>query len=70
MAEQLKWEYQVASIGGAFGTKDELLQATLNEMGEQGWDVVTVYSIGQSPKVTIVAKRPLTDTTRRRRSMP
>lgn len=70
MTEQIKWEYQVVSIGGAFGTKDELLQATLNEMGEQGWEAVSVYTIGQSPKVTIVAKRLLTDTTRRRRSMP
>jgi len=70
MTEQIKWEYQVFSIGGAFGTKDELLQAALNEMGEQGWDAVSVYTIGQSPKVTVVAKRPLTDTTRRRRSMP
>jgi cytochrome oxidase assembly protein ShyY1 len=70
MTEQIKWEYQVVSIGGVFGTKDELLQVTLNEMGEQGWEVVSVYTIGQSPKVTIVAKRPLTDTTRRRRSMP
>jgi len=70
MTEQMKWEYQVVSIGGAFGTKDELLQVTLNEMGEQGWEAVSVYTIGQSPKVTIVAKRPLTDTSRRRRSMP
>jgi hypothetical protein len=70
MTEQALWEYQVVSIGGAFGTKDDLLQATLNEMGEQGWEVVSVYTIGQSPKVTIVAKRPLTATTRRRRSIP
>lgn len=70
MTEQSLWEYQVVTIGGAFGTKDELLQNTLNEMGAQGWEAVSVYTIGQSPKVTIVAKRPLTATTRRRRTMP
>ena len=70
MTENLLWEYQVVTIGSVFGTKDELLEATLNEMGEQGWEAVSVYTIGQSPKVTVVAKRPLTPTTRRRRSMP
>jgi len=70
MTEQMLWEYQVISIGSVFGTKDELLQNTLNEMGEQGWEAVSVYTIGQSSKVTIVAKRPLSPTTRRRRSMP
>ena len=70
MTENLLWEYQVVTIGSVFGTKDELLEATLNEMGEQGWEAVSVYTSGQSPKVTVVAKRPLTPTTRRRRSMP
>ena len=70
MTEQMLWEYQVISIGSVFGTKDELIQNTLNEMGEQGWEAVSVYTIGQSSKVTIVAKRPLSPTTRRRRSMP
>ena len=70
MTEKLLWEYQVVTIGGVFSTKDELLQATLNEMGSQGWEAVSVYTIGQSPKVTVVTKRPLTATTRRRRSMP
>ena len=69
--EKLLWEYHVVTIGNVFtGTKDELLQATLNEMGDLGWEAVSVYTIGQSPKVTIVAKRPLEAVTRRRRSMP
>lgn len=71
MTEKLLWEYQVVTIGSALsGTKDELLQAALNEMGTQGWEAVSVDNIGQSPKIRIVVKRPLTDTTRRRRSMP
>jgi hypothetical protein len=70
MTENTLWEYQVITLGSAFGTKDELVQATLNEWGEQGWEAVSVYTGGQSPKVTIVAKRTLTTSTRRRRSMP
>jgi len=70
MTEQIIWEYQVQTIGTVFGTKDEQIQATLNEWGEQGWEAVSVYTPSQSSKVTIVAKRPLTSTTRRLRSMP
>ncbi|HCM96596.1 MAG: hypothetical protein A2X25_00190 [Chloroflexi bacterium GWB2_49_20] len=70
MTENTLWEYQVLTIGNVFGTKDEQILATLNEWGEQGWEAVSVYTPSQSSKVTIVAKRPLTATARRRRSMP
>jgi hypothetical protein len=70
MAEQILWEYQVRTIGNVFGTKDENIQETLNEWGEQGWEVTHVYTPSQSSKVTIVAKRPLTSSSRRLRSMP
>ena len=70
MTEQIIWEYQVQTIGTVFGTKDKQIQATLNEWGEQGWEAVSVYTPSQSSIVTIVAKRPLTSTTRRLRSMP
>jgi hypothetical protein len=70
MAEQTLWEYQVQTIGSVFGAKDELIQATLNEWGEQGWEVIHLYTTSQSSKVTIVAKRQLTATSRRLRSMP
>jgi hypothetical protein len=71
MSEQTRWEYQVLSIGSAWkGVKEEQLQDVLNEVGSQGWEVVSVYTPGQSPKVIIVARRPLTVSTRRQRSMP
>ena len=70
MAEQIVWEYRVDTIGGVFGTKDELIEATLNEWGAEGWEVVNVYTPEGSGKVTLVAKRPLTDTARRRRDWP
>ena len=68
--ENKQWEYRVQTIGGIFGTKDEAIEATLNEWGEDGWEVTHVYTPENSGKVTIVAKRPLARSTRRERSMP
>jgi len=71
MAEDFKqWEYRVQTIGSTFGTKDEYIQATLDEWGSEGWETVNVYTPYGSGKITIVAKRPLTERTRRTRSMP
>jgi len=71
MAEQtVQWEYRVQTIGGAFGTKDENIEATLNEWGLEGWEAIHVYTPSQSNKVTIVARRPVTAALRRLRSRP
>jgi hypothetical protein len=71
MADEFKqWEYRVQTIGSMFGTKDENIQATLDEWGMEGWEAINVYTPSQSGKVTIVAKRPLTELVRRQRSMP
>ena len=70
MAETLQWEYRVQTIGSVFGTKDELIEATLNDWGLEGWEAIHVYTPSQSSKVTIVARRPLTPSTRRRSSWP
>ncbi len=68
--EIIKWEYRVQTIGSVFGTKDENIEATLNEWGEEGWEAINVYTPESRGKVTIVAKRRLTRTMRRGRSMP
>jgi len=71
MTEEIKkWEYRVWTIGSAFGTKDEHIEATLNDWGEEGWEVTHVYTPSGSGKVTIVAKRPSTNTTRRIHDRP
>lgn len=71
MAEEIKqWEYRVQTVGGTFGTKDDIVQTTLDEWGMEGWEAVNVYAVGGTGKVTIVAKRPLTQRARRLRSMP
>ncbi len=70
MAEPTQWEYRVKTIGRFWGTKDEDIEATLNEWGEESWEVLTVYTPSGSGNVTIIAKRPLTQAVRRQRSMP
>ncbi len=70
MTEQTKWEYRVLTIGSVFGTKDEQIETTLDEWGEEGWEAVSVYTPSNGAKVTIVAKRPLTRSARRSRNMP
>jgi hypothetical protein len=71
MAEEVKhWEYRVQTIGGLFGTKDEHIQETLNEWGSEGWEAINVFTPEGSGKITIVAKRPLSDRARRIRSWP
>lgn len=68
--ETRQWEYRVQTIGSVFGTKDELIQDTLDEWGEEGWEAINVFTPEGSGKITIVAKRPLTDRVRRMRNIP
>jgi len=70
MTEYAQWEYRVETIGSAFGTKDGVIQDTLDEWGEEGWEAINVYTPSNSAKVTIVAKRPLSRTARRLRNLP
>ncbi len=42
--EYQKWEYRVQTIGSIFGTKDELIQTTLDEWGEEGWEAINVFT--------------------------
>jgi len=71
MSDEIKqWEYRVHTIGSIFGTKDELIQATLDEWGGEGWEAINVFTPEGSGKITIVAKRPLTERARRMRNMP
>ena len=71
MTEEIKkWEYRVQTIGSVFGTKDEQIEATLDEWGLEGWEAINVFTPSGSGKITIVAKRPLTERARRIRSMP
>ena len=68
----IRWEYKVETLGSVFSNpKDDEIEESLNEWGEQGWEIIGVYqSSSGSPKTRIVAKRPLSERERRRRSMP
>lgn len=72
MTEIPLWEYRVLSVGSLWrGPRQEELEAVLNELGAEGWEVITAsWHDSGSGKVRIVAKRPLTDRARRRRSLP
>ena len=70
MSDPTLWEYRVQTIGGLFGTRDEDIEAMLNEWGNEGWEAFSVHRVEGTHKVTVVARRPLTSTSRRRRSMP
>ena len=71
MSESNQWEYRVLTVGSFFkGVKDDVLETMLNEMGEDGWEVVGFRTIENSNQSQVIAKRPLGPTARRRRSMP
>ena len=67
MSDLTRWEYRVISLGSIWGTKAPDLEAKLNELGLEGWEVIHVYNPYGSGMTTAVAKRPLTDVARRRR---
>jgi hypothetical protein len=64
---QTRWEYVALSVGSIWGTGEPALQAKLNELGLEGWEVINVYNTYGSGKTTVVAKRPLTAGAIRRR---
>jgi len=66
-----KWEYRVQTVGAFWsGVKADELEGLLNEWGEEGWEVVSTHIIENVNKINVIAKRPLTRTARRIRSMP
>jgi hypothetical protein len=71
MPENNQWEYLAVTIGTFWRPgKDEEVSQLLNEIGEQGWEVVSVYPMENSQKSRVIAKRILTPKVRRQRSLP
>jgi hypothetical protein len=71
MTETTQWEYQAISLGSFWNiAKPEEIEAALNQLGAESWEVVSVYTHHGSNKTHIVAKRPLSGETRRQRSWP
>ena len=71
MTESNHWEYRIQTVGSTFSQpKDENLETLLNEWGEEGWEVIAAQNQESTNKVRIIAKRPLSRSTRRSRSWP
>ena len=71
MAENTQWEYRVISAGSFWsGPNEEQMEAMLNELGQEGWEVISTLATHSSNKVTFVGKRPVTKVSRRQRSWP
>ncbi len=71
MAESIQWEYRVQTVGGFFkGVPADELEELLNGWGEEGWEVVSTHILENANKINVIAKRPLTRSARRERSMP
>jgi hypothetical protein len=69
--ETKQWEYRVQTFGSFLsGVKAESLEITLNEWGEEGWEVIATHPIEGMSKINVIAKRLLTDRVKRKRSMP
>ncbi len=69
MTTQDNWEYRFQRFGSVWrDVKEEDMESILNEWGAEGWEVVSTAV--ESGKVLILAKRPLTSTSRRQRSLP
>lgn len=67
MSLQAVWEYRVETIGSTFkGTSDSDVEEFLNDWGKDGWDVIAFHPIYGSNKITIVAKREIADSGRRK----
>ncbi len=71
MPENTQWEYLAMTLGSFWSSgKDDDIESRLNEIGEQGWEVVSVYQMENSQKARVIAKRILTTSAKRQRSIP
>jgi hypothetical protein len=72
MAEPTLWEYRVQTLGGSplRVLNDEEVEAWLNELGAEGWEVIRTELRAGGLRWMVVAKRPLTDARRREQSWP
>ena len=69
MTDLNRWEYRFESMGSIWSRpKDEVVEDLLNGWGDEGWELVNI--VIENNKMSFLARRPLTLTTRRQRSLP
>jgi hypothetical protein len=66
-----QWEYRVEDFGGIIKRepKKEEFESLLNSWGEEGWEIISDFYHTGTSRLRIIAKRPLTNAVRRKRSM-
>ena len=70
MTEQNQWEYRVQTLGSTWHEpKDSEVATLLTGWGAEGWEMVSATQTTGN-KLMLVARRPLRDIDRRRRSYP
>jgi hypothetical protein len=53
-----RWEYKVLSPGGVLKSiKAEVVEAQLNELGQEGWEVTGIGAMENTGKLLVVLKR-------------
>jgi hypothetical protein len=68
MEKRMLWEYKVIAVGSLLrGAKGEQIEARLNELGLEGWEVIAVELPHNGGKLIAIAKRPLNSAERRQR---
>ena len=67
MAAQTLWEYRVVSVGSLWGAKAEQIEAKINELGLEGWEVVVAGLPQAGGNLLVIAKRAISQGERRRR---
>ena len=67
MTTKTLWEYRVISVGGVWGAKGAQIEASLNELGLEGWEVIAVELPHNGGKLLVIAKRTLGPAERRKR---
>jgi UDP-N-acetylenolpyruvoylglucosamine reductase len=71
MSENTQWEYRIETLGSAFRSpKPDQTEVFINELGLEGWEVVSLHQPHSSNMVWVTAKRALSSTTRRQRNRP
>src|SRR4030043_1005440 len=56
MNEITKWEYRVENLGSVLKSpNDDEIEATLNDWGSEGWEMISVIQHSSTNKVRIVA---------------
>ena len=54
-----RWSYLVVEVKAFFGTKPEMVQERLVQLGLQGWELVAVLQAHPFKPVQLYLKKPL-----------